>query len=92
MTRLGVRTELCEKLGIRHTQVAAHYKDIVDGFVLDSRDSDFVAEIEASGIQTLTTDIVMSTLDDRCRLACEVNRFASRIANNDCPPANKRDR
>jgi len=90
----GPTSKLMRELGLGSSSdvVAAHYKDIIDGFVLDSRDSDLVAEIEASGIRTLTTNIVMSTLDDRCRLAREVNRFASRIADNKCPRSNKRDR
>lgn len=75
-------------LGSLSDVVAAHYKDIIDGFVLDTRDSDLVAEIEASGIQTLTTDIVMSTLDDRCRLAREVNCFADQIVSNKCRHSN----
>jgi LPPG:FO 2-phospho-L-lactate transferase len=63
-------------LGSSSGDVAAYYIDFIDGFVLDHRDSNLAAEIEETGIQTLCSNIVMSTVEDRCRLARDVVDFA----------------
>jgi LPPG:FO 2-phospho-L-lactate transferase len=57
--------------------VAELYQDIIDGFVIDSLDSEAAPRIEALGIQVLVTDTIMRQAPDRLRLAGEVLEFAS---------------
>ncbi len=49
--------------------VAGHYRDFLDGFVIDSTDESLASEVEAMGIATTTTNVVMKTLSDRVQLA-----------------------
>ncbi len=57
--------------------VAAHYRDLLTGFVLDRQDVPCAAVIaEQMGIRTLATDIIMRDEPDRARLAREILQFA----------------
>ena len=49
--------------------IAEHYRDFVDGFVVDIADESLASEIEAMGVSALATNTVMKTLDDRVKLA-----------------------
>ncbi len=49
--------------------VAGHYRDFLDGFVIDSTDESLASEVEAMGITATTTNVVMNTLSDRVQLA-----------------------
>ena len=69
---------MCElDLGSSAGDIAAYYSDFIDGFVVDHRDSNLAAQIDETGIQTLCSNIVMSTFEDRCRLAREIVDFAA---------------
>jgi LPPG:FO 2-phospho-L-lactate transferase len=52
--------------------VAQLYHNIVDLFVLDSRDSELKSRIEKPGLQVVTADTLMESLEDKKRLAGEV--------------------
>lgn len=56
--------------------VARHYRDLLDGFVLDDADA---AEVAAIDPACLATGTLMASEDDKCRLASEVLAFAHRI-------------
>ena len=60
--------------------IADHYRDFVDGLLIDSRDEALAAEIEASGVRACVTDIVMDSLDDRVRLAKTSLEFADTLS------------
>jgi LPPG:FO 2-phospho-L-lactate transferase len=60
--------------------VAQHYSDILDGFIIDSADADQAGAITALDIAVHVTPSIMTTLDDRVRLAVEVLRFAAALA------------
>jgi LPPG:FO 2-phospho-L-lactate transferase len=60
--------------------VAALYRDLLTGFVLDTADADEAPRIEALGMRTLVTDTVMRSVADRERLAREVLAFAADLA------------
>jgi LPPG:FO 2-phospho-L-lactate transferase len=62
--------------------VARLYQGTVDGMVIDRMDADARAAIEALGMRVLVTDTVMSTAEDRRRLASEVVEFGQQV-----PPA-----
>lgn len=73
----GPTSKLMSELGLGASsrEIANYYSDFIDGFVLDHRDSSLAEDIEKNGIRTLCSDIVMSTLEDRCRLAREILEF-----------------
>jgi len=56
-------------LPVSATAVAQHYRDFLDGLVVDTVDAALAPEIESMGIRTTVTDTVMVTLEDRVRLA-----------------------
>lgn len=77
----GPAAKLMRELGLQPSavEVARHYADFVNGFVLDTRDAGLASQIEAMGIGVLVTDTLMTTPDDRARLACDVISFADRL-------------
>jgi LPPG:FO 2-phospho-L-lactate transferase len=62
------------------TAVANHYRDILDGFVLDGVDAQQAEAIAELGIVVHVTDTVMKSLGDRIRLANDVLQFATSFA------------
>ncbi len=77
----GPTAKLMRELGVEPSavEVAKHYAEFVNGFVLDSRDAELAPRIEAMGMGVLVSDTLMATVDDRARLACEVVTFADRL-------------
>jgi LPPG:FO 2-phospho-L-lactate transferase len=69
------------ELGIQPSAlaVAQHYSDLLAGFVLDTIDADQVEAVEELGIQTLVTNTLMKTSEDRRRLAVDMLEFAERL-------------
>ena len=67
------------KLGSSSADVAAYYRDFVDGLIIDQRDAALAGSINAMGVATQCSSVLMSTLDDRCRLAQEAIDFAERL-------------
>jgi LPPG:FO 2-phospho-L-lactate transferase len=49
--------------------VAAHYGDLLDGWVVDDRDADAVPHVEAAGIRCVATDTLMDDPDVAAALA-----------------------
>jgi len=49
--------------------VAALYRDLIDALVIDERDADLAADIEAMGIRARPTDTIMGNASDAQRLA-----------------------
>jgi LPPG:FO 2-phospho-L-lactate transferase len=62
-------------------EVARHYKDLLDGFVLDLQDGNEAARISDMGIIPLVTQTIMRSDDDRINLAKEVLNFGSKFIN-----------
>jgi LPPG:FO 2-phospho-L-lactate transferase len=71
----GPTAKMMVELGIptTSTAVAEHYGDLLDGFVLDRADA---VEAEAIGFPTLVTPTLMTSDDDKNRLAGQVLAFA----------------
>jgi LPPG:FO 2-phospho-L-lactate transferase len=61
--------------------VAAHYRDLLAGFVFDHQDSSEFEKIEGWRIIALVTDILMKNRADRIRLASETLTFSEAILN-----------
>lgn len=74
----GPTAKMMTELGIPTTSrsIAAHYHDLLDGFVLDQADA---AEADAIPLPCLVTSTLMTTDDDKRRLADEVLAFARRL-------------
>jgi len=61
-------------------EVARLYADFLDGFVLDVADGEAAPAVEALGPRVLVTQTVMSTLEDKKRLASEVVAFGRSLS------------
>ncbi len=77
----GPAAKLMRELGVEASavEVARHYSDFINGFILDQRDADLRPRIEAMGMGVLVTDTIMNNADDRARLACEIVAFADEL-------------
>jgi LPPG:FO 2-phospho-L-lactate transferase len=64
-------------LAVDPIAVAAHYRGIIDGYVMDDADSHMAAMLD---LPVETTRTLMQSLDDREALARAVLDFADRIA------------
>ena len=65
--------------------VAAWYGALLDGIVIDEQDAAQVSRIEALGMRTLVTNTVMTTIEDRVRLARDVLQFAAGLRSSGSP-------
>jgi len=65
--------------------VAAIYRGLVDGIVIDQTDAGLAPRIEALGMRTLVTDAIMGGADDRRRLALKVIEFGRSLAAVEVP-------
>jgi LPPG:FO 2-phospho-L-lactate transferase len=74
----GPTAEIMNEMGLGATaaSVAAHYEDILDGFVLDDADA---PEHGKLAMPTTVTRTLMTTLDDRTALARTVLDFAASL-------------
>lgn len=77
----GPTAKMMAELGVPSTAeaVATHYRDLIDGFVLDRTDAALAPSVEALGIASVTTQTVMLTLADRIDLARTSLEFLHRI-------------
>ena len=73
----GPAAKMYSEMGIQPSAeaVAEHYRDVVTGFVLDEMDSQFVPEIRRLNMQVLITQTVMTSSEDKRRLAQDVLNF-----------------
>ena len=78
----GPAAKMLAELGhaVSAVGVAACYKGLIDGFVLDRVDAAAKREIEALGLRVLVTDTMMHTHADKGRLAGEVLEFVDKLA------------
>ncbi len=77
----GPAAKMFRELGLEPSAltVAEQYADFLTGFVLDEVDEDLEPEVQALGLQTLVTDTLMRTTEDRVRVAEEVLAFAATL-------------
>jgi LPPG:FO 2-phospho-L-lactate transferase len=82
----GPTVKIMAELGISPTtaSVAAHYRGLIDGLVVDDSDA---AEAAGLDVPVLATRTLMENLADRTRLAEEVVAFADRLAEAKSRPA-----
>ncbi len=77
----GPAAKIMRELGIEVSavSVAAHYRGMIDGFVLDEVDAGQSKAIAASGMAVRAAQTVMRTMDDRIALARECLVFAAHL-------------
>ena len=73
----GPAAKMFAELGVEPSAyaVAQHYQGRITHFVLDQIDGDQAGAIQALGLQTLVTNTIMRSVEDRVRLAGEVAAF-----------------
>lgn len=78
----GPAERMLRELGheVSALEVARLYADFLDGFVLDIANREAAPAVEALGLRALVTQTVMSTLDDKKRLASEVAAFGRSLS------------
>jgi LPPG:FO 2-phospho-L-lactate transferase len=77
----GPAAKLLAELGLEVSaaSVAAHYRGLLRGFVLDSADEALAPGLEAAGLRVLVTNTVMGSDADRARLARQTLAFTSAL-------------
>lgn len=73
----GPAAKMYRELGIEPTAVAIarHYEGLLTGFVLDKVDAQLEADVRRLNMQTLVTDTLVRTSEERRRLAEDVLNF-----------------
>jgi LPPG:FO 2-phospho-L-lactate transferase len=65
--------------------VAAWYRELLDGMVIDQQDAAQASRIEGLGVRTLVTNTVMASVEERVRLARDVLQFAASLRSSGAP-------
>ena len=67
----GPTAKIMEEMALPQTAatVAAHYGDLIDGFIIDHSDRELLAEIATDRLRVTSAQSVMVTLDDKINLA-----------------------
>ncbi len=78
----GPTAKMMREMGLEVSAaaVAAHYGDLIDGYILDDRDQDLLAAVAAIGVAATSTATIMSSLDDKISLARFALEFAEGVA------------
>ena len=77
----GPASQLLRGIGVEVSAlgVARHYRDMIDGYVLDQRDSDLEGEIATLGLATRVTDSIMVDPEAAGRLAAVALELADSL-------------
>ena len=77
----GPAAKMYTELGIQPSalSVARHYADLLSGFIMDKIDAELHESIIDLGIETCLTNTLMTTQEDRYRLAEEVIEFGMKL-------------
>src|SRR5690606_16966315 len=77
----GPTAKILSELGkeISPTVISAHYRNLIDGFVLDQKDSHLAEQMD---VPVAITNTLMQTLSDRERVAAVALQLADRVKNS----------
>lgn len=77
----GPAAKMMRELGFEPSAaaLAAHYGELVDGWVIHSSDADDVPALAAQNIRVIATNTIMRTVHDQTQLALDVLAFASTL-------------
>jgi len=80
----GPTAKIMAELGLKVSalSIARHYRDLLDGFILDTQDRDMAEAVESLGVEVTICDTIMTSLDDKVRLAQVALDFAASLAAN----------
>ncbi|MCH7820921.1 MAG: 2-phospho-L-lactate transferase [Proteobacteria bacterium] len=78
----GPTVKMMQEMAIPPTTawVAGHYRDFLQGFIVDTLDAAIKPDIEELGIASHVTQTVMQTLDDRVHLADACLEFIAQLS------------
>jgi LPPG:FO 2-phospho-L-lactate transferase len=78
----GPAAKIMQELGLEVSvvEIARHYRDLIDGLIIDIRDAGAQTEIEKLGVDVFVTNTVMKTRDDQAALAQAAIDFGRRLA------------
>jgi LPPG:FO 2-phospho-L-lactate transferase len=78
----GPTAKIMSELGLTASadNIARHYDELLDGFILDSTDGNMVAEIETSALKVTSCDTIMRSLEDKIRVANATLEFADSLS------------
>jgi LPPG:FO 2-phospho-L-lactate transferase len=85
----GPAAKLMQELGAEPgvAAVAAHYRGLISGLVIDAADAEAAQALGASGVTPYVTRAIMGSDEDRTRLARETLQFAADLSNPPRPAA-----
>jgi LPPG:FO 2-phospho-L-lactate transferase len=77
----GPTAKLMAELGLPATSasIAQHYREVLDGLILDQVDARDTRAVEEQGVIAAVTSTIMQSLDDRMKLARFALAFAARL-------------
>ena len=77
----GPTAKLMGELGIEPSvlNIARHYRDVVDGLIIDNQDADQQNAIEAMGLTVKVCNTMMMNLSDKIKLAEDTVSFAASL-------------
>ncbi|MGI9341914.1 MAG: 2-phospho-L-lactate transferase [Gammaproteobacteria bacterium] len=77
----GPTAKIMRELGhdVSAAGVAAHYGDLLDGFIVDLTDNDAIDEIAATGLDVVAQQTLMSNIEDKIALAKSTVEYIARL-------------
>jgi len=80
----GPTAKIMDELGmtVDVAAIAGHYRDVIDGLVIDQQDQSQLEQVQGMGVRVTVTNTVMVSLEDRKQLGRDVLGFAADFNNN----------
>jgi LPPG:FO 2-phospho-L-lactate transferase len=78
----GPAAKIMAELGqdVTALNVASHYRELIDGFILDEQDREMAGQVEDLGLEVLVCNTIMRNTDDKIQLAEQVLGFTGSLA------------
>ena len=78
----GPTAKIMEEMGLEVNvmTIANHYRNLIDGLIIDNTDKEYIQAIESSGIKVKVSNILMNNNDDKTRLAEEAIEFLNELS------------
>ena len=85
----GPAAKIFQELGYSPSviEVARHYRDLVDGLVIDQTDARLAGEVENLGVKVAITNVIMADRADQSRLAETTIEFATQLCKRPQAPS-----
>ena len=78
----GPTAKIMKELGLEPSagNIARHYGNLIDGFILDATDGNMAEQIESADLKVTSCDTIMRSLEDKIRVANVSLDFANSIS------------